>query len=50
MLCLLSVSTTSTGGLFDDETKDAEWAFKFAVQVVNNQRDKQSDGLLEAGE
>lgn len=44
------VSTTSSGGLFDDESKDTELAFRFAVQAINNQRNKQTDGLLEAGE
>lgn len=47
---MLMVSTTSSGGLFDDESKDAEMAFKFAVQAINNQRNKQTDGLLDAGE
>lgn len=37
------------GGLFDDDSKDAELAFKFAVQAINNQRNKQTDGFLEAG-
>lgn len=53
MLCLYTFGVTNlavSGGLFDDETKDAELAFKFAVQAINNQRNKQTDGLLEAGE
>ena len=49
MLCLRVVSTTSLGGIFDDESKDSEWAFRFAIQAINNQRNKQTDGLLEAG-
>lgn len=42
---------SSSGGLFDnvDKSKDAELAFKFAVQAINNQRDEQTDGLLHAG-
>lgn len=45
------MSTNSSGGLFDnaDDSKDAELAFKYAVQAVNNQRDPKTDGLLEAG-
>lgn len=45
------MSTNSSGGLFDDVdgSKDAELAFKFAVQAINNQRNQQTDGLLEAG-
>ena len=39
-----------SGGLFDDDTKDSELAFKFGVEAINNQRNEQSDGLLEAGE
>lgn len=42
------MSTTFIGGLFDDESKDAEMVFKFAVQAINNQRSKHTDGLLEA--
>lgn len=45
------MSTNFSGGLFDnvDDSKDAELAFKFAVQAINNQRNQQTDGLLEAG-
>lgn len=45
------MSTNSSGGLFDnvDGSKDAELAFKFAVEAVNSQRDSKTDGLLEAG-
>jgi hypothetical protein len=39
-----------SGGLFDDESKDSELAFRFGVQAINNQRNKQTDGVLEAGE
>lgn len=39
-----------SGGLFDDDTKDSELAFKFGIEAINNQRNEQSDGLLEAGE
>lgn len=35
--------------MFDDDSKESELAFKFAVQAINNQRNKQTDGLLEAG-
>lgn len=38
-----------SGGLFDDESKDSELAFRFGVQAINNQRNRQTDGLLEAG-
>lgn len=48
LLLLFDVNNLS-GGLFDDESKDSELAFKFAVQAINNQRNKQTDGLLEAG-
>lgn len=44
------MTTTSSGGLFDDASKDSELVFKFAVQAINNQRNKQTDGLLDAGE
>jgi hypothetical protein len=39
-----------SGGLFDDDSKDSELAFRFGVQAINNQRNKQTDGFLEAGE
>lgn len=37
------------GGLFDDDSKDSELAFRFGVQAINNQRNRQTDGFLEAG-
>lgn len=45
----MSILLTLSGGLFDDDTKDAELAFRFAVQAINNQRHRQTDGFLEAG-
>lgn len=52
MFCLLyNVNNLLlSGGLFDDDSKDSELAFRFGVQAINNQRNKQTDGFLEAGE
>jgi hypothetical protein len=43
---VVSVALIS-GGLFDDTTADAENVFKYATQIMNNQRNKE-DGQLQA--
>jgi ionotropic glutamate receptor len=43
---ILFVSPTS-GGLFDDKSEDAELVFKYAVQIMNNQRSSE-EGRLQA--
>lgn len=37
----------TSGGLFDEQTTDAEWAFQYAVEAINNQRYNMTDGTLE---